>query len=332
VAGSTVAERPGVDAVGEKTVVARILSEMEPNGVALGFPEQGEGGVGLGEPAGVDLISRYGQSLVCTNYLLNLCVTSGVVLEKAPSLPSAAKCPELDPGKIYIALAMSDGDNQHLWQKFWMRNYFENPRLGEFPLAFGMGPPIIDLQPVVLEWYYAKAKSGITFISDVSGIGYIHPDSFGAAIRDPKLVTDGFLAWTGRYLQRMGMTSLRTVSGGDELLSQYISGLPSIHSVFADMGRYSGREGITNLTYMLEGKPVFRSVTSWRKPGGPAFMQEIRDQVGTQRPAFVNGFVHCWTYPDLNKVAEIYDARDADMVFVTPEQLTELYLKSLEKR
>ena len=34
----------------------------------------------------------------------------------------------------------------------------------------------------------------------------------------------------------------------------------------------------------------------------------------------------------LDKVAEIYNARDDDMVFVTPSQLTELYLQSLMKQ
>ena len=62
------------------------------------------------------------------------------------------------------------------------------------------------------------------------------------------------------------------------------------------MGRDSGREGIDHLTYSLPGgMPVFRAVTSWRY-GKDGFLREIREQVGSHRPAFVNGFVHCWTY------------------------------------
>jgi hypothetical protein len=61
---------------------------------------------------------------------------------------------------------------------------------------------------------------------------------------------------------------------------------------------------------------VFRSVTSWRY-GKDGFRREIREQVGSHRPAFVNGFVHIWTFaPD--DLERIYDERDPDMVFVTP--------------
>jgi hypothetical protein len=75
--------------------------------------------------------------------------------------------------------------------------------------------------------------------------------------------------------------------------------------------------------------PVFRSVTSWRY-GKEGFLKEVREQVGSKRPAFVNGFVHCWTFgPD--ELALIYEQRDADMVFVTPSQLAALYRQAREK-
>ena len=59
------------------------------------------------------------------------------------------------------------------------------------------------------------------------------------------------------------------------------------------------------------------------------FLREIREQVGTQRPAFVNGWVNCWVYgPD--DLAHIYEQRDPDMVFVTPAQLATLYRQAKE--
>ncbi|MBN8708446.1 MAG: hypothetical protein J0I10_03650 [Verrucomicrobia bacterium] len=328
IAGPLASERPGADPIEERKVVAKILSEMDPVCPVLGFPDHGEGGVGIGEPPGVDLISRYGKALVCTNYLRNTCVTSGISLDKTKSTPTLSKSIKFDPNKIYIALALSDGDNQHLWNKLWQARYFNHPRFGEFPLAFGIGPPIIDLQPAVVEWYYSKATPNTEFIADVSGVGYIHPDNFGASYVDSRIIMDAFLAWTNRYMSRLDLKSVRTLSGGDKILVQYLQQLPSAQSIFADMGRYSGREGIGNLTYQLDNKPVFRSVTSWRRGSAADFLQEIRDQAGKRRPAFVNGFIHCWTYPTFDKVAAIYDSRDADMVFVTPSQLAEIYIQS----
>lgn len=331
IAGPLASERPGADPIEERKAVAKILSEMDPVCPVLGFPDHGDGGVGIGEPPGVDLISRYGKALVCTNYLRNTCVTSGIFLDKATPVPTSPKPIKLEPDKIYIALAVSDGDNQHLWNKLWQDRYFNHPRFGDFPLAFGIGPPIIDLQPAVMEWYYSRAAPNTEFIADVSGVGYIHPDIFGSAYQDSGSVMNAFLAWTNRYMFRLDLRSVRTLSGDDKTLMQYAHHLPSAHSIFADMGRYSGREGIDKLTYPLDNKPVFRSVTSWRKGTAADFLQEIRDQVGRNRPAFVNGFIHCWTYPTFDSVAAIYDSRDSDMVFVTPSQLAELYIQSTTK-
>jgi hypothetical protein len=59
------------------------------------------------------------------------------------------------------------------------------------------------------------------------------------------------------------------------------------------------------------------------------FLREIREQVGSHRPAFVNGFVHIWTFaPD--DLERIYNKRDPDMVFVTPSQLAALYRQAKE--
>ena len=53
-------------------------------------------------------------------------------------------------------------------------------------------------------------------------------------------------------------------------------------------------------------------------------MGEIREQVGAKRPAFVNGFVHCWTFHE-NDVEKIVENAGPDVVFVTPTQLATLY-------
>jgi hypothetical protein len=54
------------------------------------------------------------------------------------------------------------------------------------------------------------------------------------------------------------------------------------------------------------------------------FLSEIREQVGPQRPAFVNGFVHCWTFT-MDDLSHIYQQRDPDIIFVMPSQLAQLY-------
>lgn len=166
----------------------------------------------------------------------------------------------------------------------------------------------------------------------LSGIAYTQPDNFAKAFApaEREKVWQRYIDWTKRYMPRLDLHTLRTVGGSDENLIRYGKAIP-LASILGDMGRYSGREGIANLTYSLspqlvggEGVPVFRTVTSWRY-GQDGFLKEVRDQIGTQRPAFVNGFVHAWTWNSTSDIAKIYAARDKDMVFVTPTQLAALY-------
>ena len=321
IAGPKEENLPGVDRAAEQRLMEAILAEMPVNGVCIGFPGMGAG-EGLGEPAGVELLSRFGKSLVCTNHTGNHSFWSAARIERLTQ-PKQPPPPPLDRSKIYIALALSDGDNQILWPAYY-RKHFEHPAFGMFPLAFGMGPAIHDLQPGMAQWYYEHATPTTEFIADVSGAGYMAPQHFATAYTDADQVWAGYLDWTRRLMEPLGMRTARTVAGGDAVVGRFAAGLPACHSIFADMGRYSGREGIERLTYTLpDGMPVFRAVTSWRF-GRDGFLGEIREQVGDVRPAFVNGFVHCWTF-DMDALAAIHAQRDPDMVFVTPSQLAALY-------
>jgi hypothetical protein len=310
----------GTDLFAERRIVAEILAELPANTAILGFPYFGEG-VGPGEVNGVAFAGRYAKPLVCTDFLANACVMSGIRIDRLEQ-PAQPPAPELEPDKVYIALVMSDGDNQNTWGGFF-KGYFDHPAFGTFPLAFGMGPPILDLMPGIAEWYFRQATPTTEFVSDVSGIGYMQPDNYGTAYRDRDAVLREFLDWTGRYMTRLGMRTVRPVRADDDMLRRYIDRLPFTHSIFSDMGRYGGEEGVDECTYRLEGKPVFRAVTTWRY-GKDGFLDEVREQVGDRRPAFVNGFVHCWTF-DMDSLARIYAERDPDMVFVTPTQLADLY-------
>ncbi|HEY3282667.1 MAG TPA: GxGYxYP domain-containing protein, partial [Armatimonadota bacterium] len=326
-AGTVDDKEPGADMVTERRLFAEILAQMPPGGVSLGFPYAGEG-VGLGEGDGVALLSRYGKSLVCSDFLTNATVTSGV---RVPPFhqPAQPPAPKLEKDKVYIALVTSDGDNQNTWIDFF-RQWFLNPAFGKFPVALGLGPAIYDLQPAVAQWYYEHAAPNTEFVSDVSGAGYTQPPNFGIGFKHRERVYTDFLGWTSRLMRKMDMRTIRLVEGNDTEVARTAKALPFCHSLLPDMGRYSGREGIRNLTYTApSGMPVFRAVTSWRY-GKDGFLREVREQVGQQRPAFVNGFVHVWTF-QMDDLARIYANRDPDMVFVTPAQLAELYKQSLKR-
>lgn len=311
----------GADRFEERRVIAELFASMSPNSPVMGFPAA-EPGQGLGEPPGVELASRYGRALVCSDFLANTGITSGFVVDRL-SQKNAPPTPALDRRKIYVALALSDGDNMNAWLKFF-RAYFEHPSFGSFPLAFGMGPAVREILPGIARWYFDRSTPVTEFFCDVSGAGYMQPPKFALNLSDPEKAWAGFLNWTARLLPPMEMRSVRPVEAGAEQVARYARALPFCHSIFTDMGRYSGHSGIRQLTFESDGgMPVFRAATTWRKEvGGP--LAEIREQVGDQRPAFVNGFIHCWTFRP-EDIAALVAAAGEEYVFVTPSQLADLY-------
>lgn len=327
ISGPTDGILPGADSIEETAVIADIISVMPAGTAFLGFPYAGDG-VGIGETGGTRFMGGYGKSLVCTDYLSNLPITSGVVIEHFTQ-PPPQPMPQLEKDKIYVALVFSDGDNQNIWRSFFKRLVNETD-YGKFPISFGMGPAIWDLQPAVAQWFYENATAS-EFISDVSGIGYMQPANYGSRFTNRNDVLKNFVDWTSIYLKRMDMESIRTVGGGNDAILPYIHGIPDMHSVFADMGRYSGFSGYKNLTYTLEGMPVFRAQNTW-DDGAEGVLKQVREQIGNVRPAFANVMAHCWTMNSVKTIKENFvDKMGPDIILVTPAQLAELY-KQAEKK
>ncbi len=327
ISGPTDGILPGADPLEEAAVVADIISAMPAGTAFLGFPFAGEG-VGIGETGGTRFMGGYGKSLVCTDYLSNLPITSGVTIEKFVQ-PPQPPLPPLEKDKIYVALVFSDGDNQNIWRSFFKRIVNE-PDYGKFPISFGMGPAIWDLQPAIAQWFYENATVS-EFISDVSGIGYMQPANYGSRFVNRDEVLKNFVDWTRIYLEKMDMKSIRTVGGGNDAILPYIKGIPAMHSVFADMGRYSGFSGYKNLTYTLEGMPVFRAQDTW-DDGAEGVLKQVQEQIGDVRPAFANVMAHCWTMNSVKSAKENFvDKMGKDMILVTPSQLAELYKQAKEK-
>ena len=319
VAGEEDGDKPGADPLAEREVMAEILGQMAPNIGMRGFPAHGRG-MGMGELDGVRFCGAYGKALVCTNLTPNVSILSGVRIDRLKP-PPQPPMPTLEREKVYIALTMSDGDNLNTFHHYF-RRYFEHPAHGTFPIGWGMGPAVLDLMPGIAQWYYEHAKPGDEFLADVSGIAYIFPDTYASRYRNRDKVLDDFLGWTARYMQRLGMRTIRTHGGNREVLDRYARRIPSMHSIFADYAR-RGLPYERSVYALDDGTPVFHALTHW-KYGKDGLLRDIREQVGRRRPAFVNAFLHNWTF-DMDALARAVARRDADMVFVTPAQLAALY-------
>jgi hypothetical protein len=84
--------------------------------------------------------------------------------------------------------------------------------------------------------------------------------------------------------------------------------------------------------YLIDGVPVFHSLTNWGPTGREEAINFIVNQVlqtveGRESPCFVNVFIWNWGY-DLGMLKEIKERLESkNFVFVRPDELADLYLQ-----
>ena len=319
VTGPKAQDRPGADEATERAEIEATFARMPLGAVVRGFWWHGDG-MGLDETPGVALGSRYGKVTTVSDYVANFSVTSGVRLAslKQKAQPPA---PRFDPSKVYIALTVSDGDNLCTWRGYF-RAYFTDPLHGTFPLAFGMGPSLIDVAPVQAQWYYDHAAPTDEFLCDVSGAGYIYPPDYATALHDRPRAFRDFYGLTQTYMDRLDMHGLRLMNVGRDDIAEVGASLPRVPFLMPDYGE-QGEKTYPEYTYTLPtGQPVFRAGAFG--PGAQKLAAEVRSHVGSTRPAFLNAFIWNWG-SKMSDLKGMLDALGPEYVAVTPTQLNALY-------
>jgi len=319
ITGPKAQDRPGADEAGERAEIEAAFAQMPLDAVVRGFWWHGDG-VGVDETPGVSLGSRFGKITTVSDYVANYSVLSGV---PAPTLKQKVQpaAPKLDPTKVYLALTMSDGDNLCTWRGYF-RHYFDDPLHGTFPVGWGMAPSLIDVAPTMAQWYYDHAAPTDEFLCDVSGVGYMYPPDWATALKDRPAATRSFYGWTQKYMERLGMKTVRLMNVRTEDIAGVGADLPGVAFLMPDYGTQGG-DSYSHFTYTLPtGQPVFRAVSFG--PGAQKLAGEVRGSVGATRPAFVNAFVWNWG-SKLSDLKAMLAALGPEYVAVTPSQLNALY-------
>ena len=319
VTGPLAQDKPGANGRAECEEIEATFAKMPLGGIVRGYWWNGDG-MGLSEYPGVRLGSRFGKITTVSDYVENYSVTSGITLPALKQKPQPP-VPPLDPTKVYLAITMSDGDNLCTWKDFWPK-YFRDPLHGTFPLAYGMGPTLLDLSPPLVQWFYEHAAPTDEFICDVSGVGYISPSDWGRALKDEPAAFRRFYEWTQDYMQRLDMKALRINDVGAAQIARVGANVSDRLFLLPDYG-YAGEHSYSELTYTLPtGQAVFRAVTYG--PKGKDLAAEIRSRVGTARPAFLNVFVFNWG-SSMAELKVMLDTLGPEYIPVTPSQLNALY-------
>jgi hypothetical protein len=186
-----------------KTQDAELLrlfaSDMKPvDGVYMGWwPGEGDG---------LKWIAHYGIPVLASDFFCNATVFSGVA--HAIRVPEIPPPPRLE-NKVYVALILSDGDNVQYMQHKMKMDWDKSAR-GAIPIGWTASPLAVDLDPMMLDYYWSTATTNDCLVSGPSGAGYAHINHWNSA----KLAA--FARISAPYLQRSG---LRVITVWDKVTS-----------------------------------------------------------------------------------------------------------------
>jgi GxGYxY sequence motif in domain of unknown function N-terminal/GxGYxYP putative glycoside hydrolase C-terminal domain len=93
-------------------------------------------------------------------------------------LQSPGKAIKAEPGKIYVSMAWSDGDNLAFDQNSLFDFWHDDRARGTIPVATYMSPTLQELNPPLLDWYYSKMTINDELMCGPTGVQFIYVDDF----------------------------------------------------------------------------------------------------------------------------------------------------------
>jgi hypothetical protein len=153
--------------------VARIMDTYPGRQVLYGYVSDDT----VEEEIAVERASTSGKYLVPTHQVSNLSFHSAV-LGKSPLLPveerGEAPIPVLDPSKVNVAIAITDGDNLQVpILQYPLPTFWNADRRGSMPLGWSMGVSLSILAPGIWEYYRSTIRPDDEIVS-IMGIAYVH--------------------------------------------------------------------------------------------------------------------------------------------------------------
>jgi GxGYxY sequence motif in domain of unknown function N-terminal/GxGYxYP putative glycoside hydrolase C-terminal domain len=179
----------------EQALLDRFLRRMEPQAPYLGWWKN--------EQSGVSFTSKYAVPVYAADWSTNLTVFGGG--PRTVRVPAVPPRPPLE-AKIYVAIFMSDGDNLQEDQTLVPLKWAD-PNRGTVPVSWTISPALVDVAPVMIDYFWSTATENDVLVSGPSGLGYTYPKDWPV---------DRFAEYTKRtdaYLKRAGLRVI-TVWGG----------------------------------------------------------------------------------------------------------------------
>lgn len=187
---------------------------------------------------------------------------------------------DVKPGKVYVSLNFSDGDNIQFGQNALYDIFRNDPNRGKVPVGVTMAAVLQELNPKLLEFFYQRATKNEEFTAGPSGFQFIYGDYYQQsgkytewlALNKKWLATAGFhvahlwIANGNNFKQYMDASDLDLIMDGE--MGQTANALPSEKfngkTVRLDQGTHCWTEGDLYKDLMSvtpsSRRPIFRAV------------------------------------------------------------------------
>lgn len=227
------------------------------------------------------LFADYGYFMVPYISVENLTVMSSFPSVKGePIKPVDYKA---EPGTVYIAMLISDGDNLLHTMIYMPYTITESTAFGDIPVTWVINPAICDLAPRVFDWYKA------TFDSNNQELAAMMGD--GSPITDRNEGFNFYCALTKHYLEQTGILTLKQMIDGESVSW-------NVQPYVIESG-YAGTDwrGIGSYEYHMDGDCLHLGTTN----SEPRYLDPVLDAAPTDEPTFLSVMIgtassDCLTY------------------------------------
>ncbi len=277
----------------------QLLKDLEPASMVLGW--------GQFEIKYVEKVSSYGHYVVPSDYSFNMSILCSNTMDTG-KLGQSVEAPDLDPGKHYVAIVYSDGDNAQWISNGYKEFYTWQSYDISTPITWTFSPQMNIFSPTAIKKAIDN-KGEDSFVTGPSGAGYARINKMSG--KELEVYSD----LTAATMLRHGMTTLtllNQVPGNlyeDMVFSHklgYFSRYDNIKGgiLQLDGDRYASGKG---KVYFSNDKPFVSVKLSLWHPGNDA-NQVTEEWLGEQAeivnnyPADINSIngysvinVHPWT-------------------------------------
>lgn len=141
-----------------------VAGKYRPGSIVMGYAKSGDDLLAT--------VNNYGIGYVVSDYYANGSFWSAYP-NKSFSQPKG-KAHKVKPGKIYVSIVFSDGDNLQFDQNALYLMWENDSLRGTVPVGTTMAAGLQEINPFLLEWYYQHKSENDELVAGPSGYQFIY--------------------------------------------------------------------------------------------------------------------------------------------------------------